>query len=489
MDPTPGAQTAALLQAVRRFAKKKKVALYIVGGFLRDAFLKRKKENPDIDFAVEQGAIGFGRALSRELKAGFVVLDEEHGCCRLVKKTDQGVCTLDFSDFRGKPLAEDLRLRDFTINAFAVELGRFLGAGPRAPKNISALASLVIDPYGGRKDLASGVVRMVDARAFDDDPLRVLRAFSLSALFGFRIEKKTLRAACQKKEKLSGVSFERIRDELFKILSCDSAFAILSRLDKLGILRLIIPEIEVMRKVKQGPYHHLDVLEHSLEAVRQFEGLLRELKNRKDIRQYLNEVFSGDRKRSALLKLGVLLHDIGKPQAKRRREGKTLFHGHERIGREFAGAIAERLRLSNDEKEALKTHVFWHLRPGYLADNEAVTPRAQFRYFRDTGREGASVLLLSIADQRATKGPLTSEASRQQHERVVLRLLAEYFRRSKEKIVPRLITGDDVMREFSLAPSPLIGKVLAHLEELQAIGKITTRAQALREAAKVIRAR
>ena len=131
--------------------------------------------------------------------------------------------------------------------------------------------------------------------------------------------------------------------------------------------------------------------------------------------------------------------------------------------------------------------VLWHLRPGYLADNEEITPRAVFRYFRDTREEALSILLLSIADQRATKGPLTSKSSRIRHEKVVSSLIKEYFRRKKEKKLPRLINGDDLQKKFGLEPSPLIGKVLKEIEELQAIGNVTTKKQALEEAQHILR--
>src|SRR3989338_10854954 len=256
-------------------------------------------------------------------------------------------------------------------------------------------------------------------------------------------------------------------------------------MDKLKILKIIFPEIEIMRNIKQGPYHHLDVWQHSLETVRQLEILIQELKNNQEIQGYLDEIISSERRRWQLIKLGALFHDVGKPQAKRREGGKTKFHGHERIGWEITQNIAKRLKLSNDELDALIKMVLWHLRPGYLADNEEITSRAMFRYFRDTAKEGASTLLISIADQRATKGPLTSKKSRIHHEKVVLGLIRKYFKKQKEKKLPRILTGDELMKKFKLEPSPLIGKMLSEIEELQAIGKIKTKAEALEAARKI----
>jgi len=479
LRPLVSLKDKSLIEAVLKIAKKRKTKLYLVGGYLRDIILGRQKDNPDIDFCLKRGAINFGKDVARELKAGFVVLDKAHGSSRVVKKMDDKLFTLDFTDFRGKDITDDLLHRDFTINAMGME--------PEKLFSDEKIENSIIDPYKGRYDLKSKIIRLVNKKAFDEDPLRILRAFSLAGIFDFKIDKDTLKAAKLKAKGLSGVSYERIRDELFKILETPGSFSYLEELDKLKILKIIIPEIEVMRKVKQGPYHHLDVWQHTLETVRQLEVVITELKNSREVQEYLDEVISPNRSRRALIKLGALLHDIGKPAALRREDGKTKFHGHERIGTDITKDIAQRLKLSNDETDALEKMVLWHLRPGYLADNEEVTPRAIFRYFRDTQKESLSVLLISIADQRSTKGPLTSRKSRIQHERAVLNLIKEYFRRKKEKKLPRLISGDDLLKKFKLAPSPLIGKILREIEELQAIGKIKNKKEALQSAKKFIK--
>ncbi|MDD5238204.1 MAG: hypothetical protein PHU96_04500, partial [Candidatus Omnitrophica bacterium] len=157
------------------------------------------------------------------------------------------------------------------------------------------------------------------------------------------------------------------------------------------------------------------------------------------------------------------------------------------IGAAITQNIARRLKLSNIETNTLKTMIFWHLRPGYLADNEVLTTRAIFRFFRDTNTEALSVLLLSLADQRATRGRLTTPDSRLRHERLVSKLIKEYFRRKKEKKMPRLINGHDLIKEFKLEPSPVIGKILSEVEEMQAIGKIKTKKEALQAAVKFLK--
>lgn len=467
-----------ILKLAYDFAKARKAKLYLVGGAIRDLFLNRKKDNPDFDFCISRGAITFGRALAKKLRAGFVVLDKEHGACRVVLKARPLIYTLDFTDFRGKNLEEDLLHRDLSINSLALELDKVFTE--------HNLADFIIDPAAGRQDLAKGIIRVSGKDSFKEDPLRVLRAFSYAAIFGFQIENKTLALAKKFKQKISTVSPERIRDELFKIFHTPFTHKSLVMLDNLKMIKILFPETVKMRNIGQGPYHHLDVWQHTLETVRQFELLLDKVSKDTSIKQYLDEATPAERKRVALVKFAAFLHDVGKPGTMRRKKNKITFHGHERLGSEMAEDIAKRLKLSNWEVGALCRMIQGHLRPGFLADNEVITARAKFRFFRDTQREAVAVLLLSLADQRATKGPLTTKTSRSRHEKACFSLIKEYFKKDKEKQPQRLINGDDLLSKFKLEPSPLIGKILAEIEELQAIGKVKTKQDALAASARII---
>jgi poly(A) polymerase len=468
-----------ILKPVYNFAKSKKVKLYLVGGALRDLILNRKKDNPDFDFCLKCGAINFGRKLSKQLRCGFVVLDEEHAACRLVKKIGGKVYTFDFTDFRAATLEKDLLHRDFTINSMAVKFEDVFD-----DKDLSAL---IVDPYSGRVDLKGKIIRVSGKNSFKEDPLRILRAFSFSCMLGFNLDKETLRLAKKEKHLISEVSSERIREELFKIFDSRTAYTSLVALDKLKILEIIFPEIKPMRGIGQGPYHHLDVWQHTLETLNQFELLLQAVRQDLEINGYLSQELSSLRKRSSLLKLACILHDVGKPAAMRKEKRKIIFHGHERIGLGLARVICRRLKLANDETRSLERIVLWHLRPGYLANNGRPTERAIFRYFRDAGSDALAVLLLSLADQRATKGPLTTALSRVRHEKTVKVLIHRLLNQNREKKPAPFLNGNHIMRKFKLAPGPLIGKVLLGLEEAQAIGKIKNKKEAFRLAAILIK--
>jgi poly(A) polymerase len=468
-----------LLKPVQDLSAKRRTKLYLVGGALRDIILGRDKDDPDFDFCLKSKAIDFARRLAIEMKAGFVVLDSAHGCARVVKKSRGKHITLDFSDFRGKTLETDLLCRDFTINSMAASLDDILSQ--------KGFDETLIDLYGGRKDLANGLIRRVYAKSFDDDPLRIMRAFSLSAIFGFKIDPATYRQIFLKKKKLNAVSCERIRDELFKVFSSPKSFEIVEALDNYKILELVFPEIRKMKENKKPALGRLNVWGHTLLTFKNVESLINGFERDPQIRDYLNKEISSGRSRAQLLKLAALFHDVGKPATFRIEKGKVQFHGHERVGAVLTGAIAARLKLSNEELRLLKRIVFMHLRPGYLVTNPVLTAKAKFRFFRDAGEEAGVVLILALADERSTKGYLLLDKARKIYEKLIPRLLKEYFNKQNNIPEARLADGNDIMRRFKLLPSPLIGKVLRELEELQAIRKIKTKEQALKAAKEIIK--
>ncbi|MFH0876646.1 MAG: HD domain-containing protein [Candidatus Omnitrophota bacterium] len=460
-------------KTITLLAKKEKKEIYLVGGFLRDLALGYRKAALDLDFCLASGALDFGRKVARRLKCAFVVLDRKHGCGRVVyqDRSSARVLTFDFVDFRGKNLRGDLLKRDFTINTLALRL--------------PLQGESVLDFCQARRDIKLKRICLVHPKSFDEDPLRILRAFSLSAIFGFKIEPETLRLIKKKSASLKKIAGERLRDELFKILDQPHAFSFIAALDKNGVLEEVIPQVAIMHHVKQGGYHHLDVWGHSLETFKKLEDLIVHFAPDPEVMSYLDQVIAGQRKRRSLIKLAALLHDIGKPEAYQVKAGKTMFHGHERIGRLIADSVCEKLKLSTKEKLALDTIIFWHLRPGYLADNAVLTQRAVHRYFRDTREEAVSVLLVSIADQRATRGPLATPASRRRHEKVSFALIRRYFEMLKAKPLVRLVNGRDLIKTLKLKPGPIFSKILQGVEEAQVEGKVRTKKQALVLAKKI----
>ena len=472
-------QKDPFINKIYKISQRQKFKLYLVGGFLRDLYIGRLKKDYDLDFATEKNAIKIARFFANKLKCGFVVLDKVHGTARVVYQDKNARHTIDFSDFRAKTLKEDLYKRDFTINTIALSLDKI--------KELGDFKKSVIDYFHAFTDIDNKKIKIINKDSFDDDPLRILRAFSLSAVLGFAINKPTLDLIRKKRDLLKTTPGERINEELFKILSISNSTEIFKNMDRLKVLEVFIPQIKVMYGVRQGPYHHLNVWRHSLETLRQLELHTKQLPQEDRITAYLVELITASHSRFQLIKLAALLHDIGKPESMFIEDGKTKFHGHERIALKIIEAISKRIRLSTKETELINKIVLWHLRPGYLADSQTLTNRARFRFFRDTQNEAISVLLVSLADQRATRGPKTFSTNRRRHERVVSELIKEYFLKSEEEKPPRLITGHDLIKNFGLKPSPLIGKTLAEIEEAQAVGLIRNKCHALERAERFIK--
>ncbi len=461
------------LSALSSISRKYKIDLWLIGGFLRDSYLKKPKELLDFDFCVEKNTLKLVKAVAKKLATKFIVLDKKQQSYRVILKLKNKLYSYDFTRMRAKDFKQDLALRDFSINTLAV--------------NLSEKKPELIDYFGARGDLKRKTLRVIEKGVISSDPLRILRGFSFAANYGFKIEPETLKLMVKSRKLLKKVSRERINEELFKILAAGNSYKVIEVMNGFKIIDEFIPYFAETRRVRQGAYHHLDVCKHSIEALKQFEQLYsKNLVKNKDFSLYLGEEFAKNRRRIQIIKLACLLHDIGKPLAKKKLKKKTIFHTHEKIGRDLADKIAKGLRLSFREREVLKKLIFWHLRPGYLADQIIPTQRAVYRFFRDAEGEGAAVVFLSLSDWRATCGPQTSPIKRKAHEKIMLSLVDDYFLAKRKKPLPKLINGHDIMRKFKLKPSSLIGEILLKVKEEQELGKISNKAEAYKLAKKRI---
>ncbi|MBL8014535.1 MAG: HD domain-containing protein [Candidatus Omnitrophica bacterium] len=465
------------LKILQSLARKRSLRIYLVGGFLRDHYLARSVT--DFDFAVNKGAILLAKAFADAIAGAFVVLDQEHGCGRVVKKVQGTVWIFDFADFRAASLKKDIASRDFTINTLYADLLKI--------KDGDNIADFIVDEQGAKKDLKNKIIRMVSPKAFKDDPLRLMRAYSLKSNFGFKIEKTTAKCIKEEFKGLRAVSMERVREEFFKILSAPRSFETVQEMDRIGLLAMFMPQITIMYDVHQGGYHHLDVWNHSLEVLRQFEKVMEEFKSDPQVLGYLQETMGSNHRRFSLIKLAALLHDIGKPETKKVEPTRTSFHGHEHVGKNITRLIGRHLKLSVRERHMVEDLVLYHLRPGYLSNFKVPSEKSVFRFFRDAKDEVVSILALSLADQRATRGPLTTEEDQEHHQKICVGLIKRYFQMKTKVPAVKLLSGDDLIKKLKLKPSPLFAKILQSVQEAQALGKISTKQEALALAAKCIK--
>jgi len=438
---------------------------WLVGGAVRDALLGEPVR--ELDLVVPRGAVDLGRALADRRGAGFVVLHDERGVCRIA-----GTPSIDVVDFRAPSLAEDLRGRDFTINALAVSLrGLLTGAAP------------VEDSTGGLDDLAARRVRLCAPGALRDDPLRVLRGVRLSLRPGFRLDAAAAEEARAVAPAVAAVSAERLRAELIALLGEPTAGRGLRQLDALAVLAALLPVSAAMRATAQPEPHRFDVWEHSLRAVEGADALVTDLGAlepwTEGLAAHLAEDLGDGLTRREALKFAALLHDVSKPETRVVIDGRVRFFGHDVVGAERARELAGRFRLSGRASAVIARLVRQHLRPMHLASAGGITRRARYRFFRDLGDDARDLVLLSLVDAGAVRGDGPQAVWRGAGGDLLRELMAGVDAEVRQAVEPPLLRGDDVMLELDLSPGPAVGRILAEAREAQAVGLLRSRDEAL----------
>jgi poly(A) polymerase len=512
MSSTTSGNLPATLAKISNLLDAQNSRGYLVGGFIRDWLLERRTN--DIDIAVSGDAVTIAREVAGEIGGRFVLLDPINEVARVVAIKDKqrtgssqnqelyrAEWHFDFS-----PLTEDIETdlagRDFTINAMALELNQFITVNKTAKRSSRKAANVLtgaqsslklIDPFSGKADLADRIVRGVSERVFEADPARLLRAVRLSAELDFTIEPDTEALISRYSQTVTVVPGERIREELLRLLALPRATHYLRYLDELGLLLALVPELADSKGVEQPTTHFWDVFDHSLQTVAAIEFLIRESDwefSNDDmlssapwsdmIDEHLSlEVSSGSNRR-VLLKLAGLLHDIAKPMTKSIDDtGRARFLGHTKQGAAMTASILERLRFSTRETRLVESLVYYHLRPVQMAQEEFPSQRAIYRYFRDTGDAGLDILVLALADFLASRGPLVSMEDWEKQCQLISYIIEEHGKQQTRVVPVKLIDGHDIMDALGLVPGPLVGKLLALVEEAHAGGELSTREEAL----------
>ncbi len=459
---------------------------YLVGGAIRDSLLGRSVL--DIDFVLRGSGVEAARTVANALGAAFYPLDPEREIGRAILVRGKNRFTLDFAALREPSIERDLALRDFTVNAIAM---------PLSPK------AGLIDPMHGERDVKDAVLRACSPNAVADDPVRAIRAIRLATQLGFRIEKETKEQCRAGASKLATISAERIRDEVFRILSGRKVAAAIHSLNSLGLLRAILPETAGLAGNRPDGADGSDVWEHTLRALEKLEtvcdvlarepgaeragdpamGLARARLGRfqASLAEHLARPLCDERPLRGLLFLAAVLHDAAKPETRSVNPlGEVHFLGHEQLGADWALHRAIALRFSNDEADYVSKIVRNHMRPLLLQSTPPVTRRAVFRFFRATGPCGVAVSLFFLADTLASAAADPAQDKWQAAVETVHSLLEGYFERPEEMIRPSpLLTGDDLIRDFRLSPGPQIGELLDALREAQAAGEVASRADAI----------
>ncbi|MBN2392237.1 MAG: HDIG domain-containing protein [Anaerolineae bacterium] len=464
--------------------------VWLAGGPVRDLLLGRNIH--DWDLAVAEQGCALARKVANALRAAYYPLDDERDTGRVVvtdPHTHRPVM-LDFAVLRGATLEEDLRRRDFTINAMALTLD-----------------GVLVDPTGGQADLDARLIRMASPTTFKDDPVRLLRAVRQANALHFHLETRTEMALRAQVLSITTVTAERIRDELLDMLRTIPAAHSLHALADVGLLSHVLPEIQALQAVQQSaPHYYANTQVHTLAAVSTVEGILALLKGEERpsstdnyvpapnwtwewlanallpfqaaLLKYLDEPVNAEMPRADLLKWGALFHDVGKAETRTvGDDGRTHFYGHAESGAHLTETRLEALRFPGKAIAFITTLVVEHMRLATIY-KETLTRRAAYRFYRDAGEAGIAVVLLALADAMA----VWCQGLTQPRWRTLLRnadvLLKAYFEQPTEIVAPpALLNGHDLIA-LGLKPGPQMGRTLEALREAQAAGEIATREDA-----------
>jgi putative nucleotidyltransferase with HDIG domain len=452
--------------ALVRRALRGREGVWIAGGAVRDAVLGR--EIADLDLAVAGDPAGAARAVAREGDGHAFELSAEFATWRAVAR--DGSWQVDATALRGATIEADLAARDFTLGAVAVPLA---GGEP-------------IDPHGGIGDLERRRLRVIGEDSFRADPLRLLRAARIAADLGLEVDPATVALSRTEAGLAAEPAGERQLAELRRLIGGPDPLRGLALLDELGLTAVVLPELEALRGVEQGPNHHLDVhghtltvLERTLEVESDLERFAGERAD--EARALLAEPLADEMSHATALRFGAILHDIGKPATRGERDGYVTFIGHDSVGAEIVAGICRRLRASGRLTRHLKALTFHHLRLGFLVHEAPLPARRVHEYLRATEPVAADVTLLTVADRLSARGsgPFATDEAIEAHLDLARQMLAAALDWDRDGPPEPLLRGDELATELGVAQGPELGDLLAELEAAQYAGEVSTREEAL----------
>ena len=417
---------------------------YIVGGCVRDLLLNKVPGDWDIatNALPEQIQEIFPDSFYKN-KFGTVTIKNQKSKIKYQKSHSQEVeittyrTESKYTDKRhpdevkfAKTLEEDLGRRDFTVNAMALSLPT---ANSKQPTADDTQKLVVVDLFGGQKDLKDKIIRAVGdpKKRFGEDALRLMRAVRFACQLGFQIEPKTLAAIKENSQWLRAIAKERIRDELVKIIMSSSPDQGILLLKDTGLLTHIVPELEIGIGMAQNRHHIYTIFEHSVLSLK----------------------FAAQYKFFLAVRLAALFHDIAKPQTKRGQGQDATFYAHDILGAKFTSRILERLRFSRKIIEQVAHLVRYHM---FFYDVETVTEAGVRRLLCRIGPENFQDLLnLRITDRLGSGCPKDKPYKLRHLEYLVEKV-------SRDPISPKMIkvNGNDVMKILNIAPGPRVGLIL-----------------------------
>jgi tRNA nucleotidyltransferase/poly(A) polymerase len=413
----------------------------------------------DYDLAIDGDVKTFSEELAGILGGSCFLLDEESKTWRVAKKEAYTSHTIDAAPFKGGDIITDLANRDFTVNALAVKVDElFVHKEP-----------VIVDPFGGMKDVEAKLLRVAYDQAFDDDPLRVLRAVRISQQYGLKITEETEDLVEKKAPLLAGTARERISDELLLIFSSPGTARCIRKLFALGIVKTVLPEFIGWEDVEG-----YNLLDHTLKTLDEAEALITEPRSA-ELKGHLDG-YVGNVRRATVFKLGAFFHDVGKPPVMRREGDVLSFIGHDAEGEEVTKKILKRLRVGRKVTGEVAKLVRNHHRPFTLASLKEPSRRAKIHFFNAVGGEaGLDLLFLALADARATRGGEDEELRS-----LVEKMRSFYYNVYCKKEQKPILSGKEIMESFGIPEGVLVGEIMRKVAEAVEIGAVRSKKGAVR---------
>ena len=401
---------------------------YLVGGTVRDMVLG--KDPVDIDIVVRRDAERFARNLSAKMEGTLFLLDKKRGVFRIVTKGKFQAFYCDISSMRGEDIFTDLSFRDFTVDALAIPL---------------ADIRTIIDPYRGKDDITGKCIRAISRKSFEEDPLRLLRAFRLATTLKFKIDTETFDTIREMSSYLRLAARERIRNEFFRLLSSPKSIQYLKQMYDTGLLKEILAGLE-NSDIKQG-----------LQVVERLEGLYNTLHtlfspHDANIESYLFSKIEEGITNTTLWKWISFYRSNGVTEDLIRKASEGL-----RLGKK-----AHRIALLGIK----------YVHPSFL-DKDIGDKKSVYRFFKATGDDGIGLILCQMASvATATEGYVTVL----RNGREAISWYLDEYKRMKDS---PLITGNDLIELLNITPGPAFSHLIDMVEENRAIGKLFTKNDAI----------